>query len=481
MRVPRLIVSLAVVFCATVALAGDKGVTFITDPPGAQVLVNGNIVGTTPATLKFPSYCFGRKKWAFSAHQSTPIAVEFMRQGYAPKTILITNGPIRWVSLNGANSYQYYLIPTTEFRVKLDSVEEFFPRSAQTAQAVSVSNRGNPDRNAPTPLTIEALTQRAFPAVVVITTPKGSGSGFFISASGVIVTNAHVVEGESTATVTLSDGKPLQSTAMYVDANRDLAVIKVAGSGFAALPLAINPPTPGTEVVAIGSPGISTLTLTNTVTRGVVSGIRKGERGTWIQTDTAINPGNSGGPLLNMYGEVVGVNTMKIAAPGYSGLNFALAASEVAILVKSQFGVDLSRPSVEPYTPDHPSSIAASAVSSEKGVVQPVSTNPAAMEPIAGAQAFRTSQPQGGQPPAAQPAPQRASEATLDITSSPAGADIEMDGAFVGNTPSAVGISAGDHTIRITKQGFKPWERKIRISSGNVKLAAELESQAQGK
>ncbi|HYY70121.1 MAG TPA: PEGA domain-containing protein [Terriglobales bacterium] len=68
-------------------------------------------------------------------------------------------------------------------------------------------------------------------------------------------------------------------------------------------------------------------------------------------------------------------------------------------------------------------------------------------------------------------------QATMQIESVPSGADIELDGAFAGNTPSSLGIATGEHTIKITKAGYKPWERKIRISTGAVKLAAELEKQ----
>ena len=75
------------------------------------------------------------------------------------------------------------------------------------------------------------------------------------------------------------------------------------------------------------------------------------------------------------------------------------------------------------------------------------------------------------------PASASATQATVQIDSNPAGADIELDGAFAGNTPSSVGVPAGEHTIKITKAGYKAWERKVRISNGSVKIAAELEKQ----
>ena len=76
-------------------------------------------------------------------------------------------------------------------------------------------------------------------------------------------------------------------------------------------------------------------------------------------------------------------------------------------------------------------------------------------------------------------APAVTAQATMQIESTPPGADIELDGAFAGDTPSSVGVAAGGHTVKIIKPGYKPWERKIQISSGNVKITAELEKQEQ--
>ncbi len=455
----------AITFLNVVAFAGDKEVRFVSEPPGAQVFIDGKVVGTTPTSVKFASYCFGGKNWAFSKHLNRPIQVQFMKEGYAPKTLVITNGPIQWVSLNGANRYEYYVIPSLEITAKLDSVQDFFPNHPDVVSTAA----GRPNSTLPN-LTTEQVAQRAFGSVVVITTSKGSGSGFFITDTGVIATNAHVVEGESVATVSLSNGKPLQSTSIYVDSNRDLALIKVAGSSFNALTLNVQLPAPGTEVVAIGSPGISTLTLTNTVTRGVVGGIRKGEHGTWIQTDTSINPGNSGGPLLNMQGEVVGVNTMKIVATGYSGLNFAISAGELASIVKTQFGYDLFRSPTRP-SDSSPGTLVAS--NNGDAVGQPMSTGQNTVIPTS-----LSAPPQALLPQNSGSSPSNESKplpAKLDISSKPSGADIELDGAFVGDSPSSIGVTSGEHTLKISQKGFKPWERKITVSSGTISISAELD------
>jgi hypothetical protein len=70
-----------------------------------------------------------------------------------------------------------------------------------------------------------------------------------------------------------------------------------------------------------------------------------------------------------------------------------------------------------------------------------------------------------------------ASPGTIQVSSTPPGADVEIDGSFVGNTPSSVGIAAGDHTVKVSKSGYKPWEKKIKVSSGNIVLSPELEKE----
>lgn len=141
-----------------------------------------------------------------------------------------------------------------------------------------------------------------------------AGSGFVIHRDGYIVTNAHVVERTADTQVTFADGRAFAAQVVAVDAERDLAVLKVqADHPLQPLPLGTSADLmPGEPVVAIGNP----LGYENTVTAGVVSAtnreIQAGDGVTFrglIQTDASINPGNSGGPLLNMAGELIGINT----------------------------------------------------------------------------------------------------------------------------------------------------------------------------
>ncbi|HEX8359107.1 MAG TPA: trypsin-like peptidase domain-containing protein [Longimicrobium sp.] len=167
------------------------------------------------------------------------------------------------------------------------------------------------------------------------TPQQASGSGFIISADGYIVTNNHVIEGASKIVVVLSDNRQLPARLVGRDPNTDVAVIKVEGGSFPSVRLGTSDGTRiGEWVLAIGNP----LDLGTTVTSGIISAKGRpirvlgegGNGGRWaiedfIQTDAPINPGNSGGPLVNLRGEVVGVNSAIASPTGfYAGYGFAV-------------------------------------------------------------------------------------------------------------------------------------------------------------
>jgi S1-C subfamily serine protease len=156
---------------------------------------------------------------------------------------------------------------------------------------------------------------------------QGTGSGFMISADGRLITNAHVVEGTQTVTVTLKDGRIFQGKVLGIDPVTDVAAVKIEGTGLPTVVLGNSANlVPGEWAIAIGNP----LGLDNTVTAGIISATGRSSnevgiadrRVRFIQTDAAINPGNSGGPLLNALGEVIGINTAIRA--NAQGLGFAI-------------------------------------------------------------------------------------------------------------------------------------------------------------
>ncbi len=156
---------------------------------------------------------------------------------------------------------------------------------------------------------------------------RGVGSGFVVSSDGLIVTNAHVVDGSDKVEVTLKDGRTYKGKVMGTDSLTDVAVIKIDAEGLPAVTFADSDQLqPGEWAIAIGNP----LGLDNTVTTGIVSATGRtsaqigvaDKQVSFIQTDAAINPGNSGGPLLNAQGEVIGVNTAIIQ--NAQGIGFAI-------------------------------------------------------------------------------------------------------------------------------------------------------------
>ena len=165
--------------------------------------------------------------------------------------------------------------------------------------------------------------------------PRGLGSGFIISADGFVMTNAHVVEGADDITVTLSDRREFKGKVIGTDRRTDVALIKIDATGLPNVKIGDpNRLRVGEWVVAIGSP----FGLENTVTAGIVSAKARetGEFLPFIQTDVAVNPGNSGGPLINMRGEVVGINSQIFTTSGgYNGISFAIPIDE-AINVQQQ-------------------------------------------------------------------------------------------------------------------------------------------------
>lgn len=158
--------------------------------------------------------------------------------------------------------------------------------------------------------------------------PRGVGSGFILSSDGYIMTNAHVVEDADEVIVTLTDKRELKAKIIGTDKRSDVAVVKIEATGLPAVKIGdVGRLKVGEWVMAIGSP----FGLDNTVTAGIVSAKQRdtGDYLPFIQTDVAINPGNSGGPLINMRGEVVGINSQIYSRSGGSmGISFSIPMDE---------------------------------------------------------------------------------------------------------------------------------------------------------
>jgi serine protease Do len=165
--------------------------------------------------------------------------------------------------------------------------------------------------------------------------PRGVGSGFFITKDGSILTNHHVIDGADEIFVTLTDGREFKAVVVGSDARTDVALLKIDATDMVTLPIgSAQNLKKGQWVLAIGSP----FGLQATVTAGIVSAIGRetGDYLPFIQTDVAVNPGNSGGPLLDMSGQVVGINAQIVSrSGGFMGISLAIPIDE-AMLVADQ-------------------------------------------------------------------------------------------------------------------------------------------------
>ncbi|MDL2355071.1 MAG: DegQ family serine endoprotease [Pseudomonadota bacterium] len=170
--------------------------------------------------------------------------------------------------------------------------------------------------------------KRGTPAPQEEEVQRGIGSGFIISSDGLVLTNAHVVEGADEVLVTLTDRREFKAKVLGADQRSDVAVLKVDAASLPFLRMGDSGKIRvGEWVIAIGSP----FNLENSVTAGIISAKARdtGDYLPLIQTDVAVNPGNSGGPLINMRGEVIGINSqIATLSGGYNGISFAVPIDE---------------------------------------------------------------------------------------------------------------------------------------------------------
>jgi S1-C subfamily serine protease len=384
-----------------------------TNPLGAAVEIDGVPAGTTPYEKELPGGYFHKTKTSLGSRLGHPMVARISLAGYATKEILLTEGPMNWVGLNGRNHGEYWLLKSNHFQVDLYLISHTFTGNITAEVPASAAAGMEPA------LSLEELVARAKPAVVYLKGLSKAGTGFFVTETGVIATNAHLVRGEESMLTVLSSGQQLEAQVVYIDGDLDIALAKVPGTGFPHLKLA-DPSSirQGESVLAIGNPGDA---MFFSVTRGIVSAVGKFSRagaGTWIQTDTPINPGNSGGPLLNTRGEVIGINTQKVIKKSITGIGFALSSSELLGVLHHFY------PTTEPLT-------------------EKLSAPIAAMEP-------------------ADPLPEEDSYGTV-VLSKPVGAGIWVDRAFVGSVPATLKLTVGLHDIVVRSQGHADWIWKLHV------------------
>src|SRR2546425_6558263 len=420
--------------------AADK-LQITSNPSGSTVELDGLAVGTTPLEKDFPGGYFHKTRTSLGSRLEHPMVARISLSGYATKELTLTEGPMNWISLNGRNRGEYWLLKSAHFHVDLQPISETF--TGGITARVSDASAGLQSE-----LSLEELVRLTKPAVVYLKGLDKAGSGFFVTGTGVIVTNAHLARGEESLLALLSTGQQLEAKVVYVDADLDIALAKVElPSGRNAFPhLALTGATgvhQGESVLAIGNPGDAMLF---SVTKGIVSAVGtfpNAGPGTWIQTDTPINPGNSGGPLLNSRGEVIGINTQKLIKKNVTGIGFALSSTDV-LEVLHRFYPDLA--AFRPRAVAAPSQAATQEISD---AVEASSSSP----PVT---------PDG--------------VGTVALTSEPDGAEIFVDDKFYGNTPATLRLPAGSHAIVLKFPGRADWQRTLEVlKSSRVSLKATLD------
>lgn len=419
----KLILCAALFLLACPARADADKLQITSTPPGATVELDGVVVGTTPFEKDFPGGYFHKPRTALSSHLDHPIVARITLAGYATKEITLTVGPTNWHSLSGRVQWEYWHFKSDHFPVELSRISETFTGGI-TAE---VSHGGVGLRPE---LSLEELVSEAKPAVVFLKGLDKSGSGFFVTGTGVIVTNAHLARGEETLLTLLPNGQQLQAKVVHIDPDLDIALAKVelpaAQDNLPHLTLAdASTVHQGENVIAIGNPGDAMLF---SVTKGIVSAVGtfpSAGPGTWIQTDTPINPGNSGGPLLNSRGQVIGINTQKLIKKNVTGIGFALSATDLLNVLHRFY------PSAVP--------------------IREQLSAPARPLPLESAIAAPAEEPFG-----------------TVVLNKPEGAEIWVDNKFAGQIPAKLPLSATRHLVVIKVPGRADWPRFITVLPGSV-------------
>lgn len=404
------LLNLGIGFAKTFLVIGSQ-------PSGASVEIDGIVVGKTPYSVEIPSSYVRGGKSVFANFLRHQMHLRLTLDGYLPKEVDLANGPTPFITLNGVNHGDVWILKSNIFEFSLEKAATTFTGNVHVTLSNATSAVIRPA------LPTEEIVRLAAPAVLILQGAEGAGSGFLVSGSGIAVTNAHVARAQSELVAITGNGQSFQAKVVYLDAALDIALLKLEGTDFPHLQLAeIGAIQPGSTVIAVGTPNKG---FQNSATKGIVSGMgpMHGEPGTWIQTDAAINPGNSGGPLLNGAGEVVGITTQKpfLSSDGrqLQGIGFALSSNDLlSVLVR--FYPNLS--------------------------------------------------------PAGMPQPEHRGKGKVSITADLDAADIYIDAKFVGNAPATFSLPAGSHKIEVKGQSGTAWQRDLEVlEDGDVKLRAVLQ------
>lgn len=257
-------------------------------------------------------------KWALLNPKSQKQVAEFETAG----TFTMPSRDMAWMDIieHGVSDMMAKLLANPAFKAALSAPLD----DAQAGSASATSTYAFPAVQPPKEGTIKGATVLRS-AVVTIETLKGSGTGFYISKDGYLLTNNHVVGDDTFVKVKTSTGRELPGEVLAFDAKRDVVLIKTAKIPFEPLSIRPTDPGQGEDVYAIGSPLGDD--FNGSMTHGVVSGFRDTESGRFLQSDVSVLPGNSGSPLLDQKGAVVGIADIGGGMRG-GNMNFFIPIAE---------------------------------------------------------------------------------------------------------------------------------------------------------
>jgi len=326
LKAPVCVVMLSIVLCApsTVSAAKKITVTISSEPSGANVEWNGQVIGTTPLVRELDDTVFKSPKWLWSGYLGEEIAFHIRKEGYVGKELRLTSGPYRWVNANNTAEKIYFVITGTSFHVSLEPDALTRVKTEAAAAAAAAERQREGERTARGPL-------------------QSSGTGFFVSSAGYVATNHHVVSGAREISVTSpATGRTAPATVVLQDKNNDLVILKVSDpEAVGALPsLRIADAASvklGQTTFTVGFPLGEVMGSAPRLATGTVNGlfgIRDDPR--LLQISNPIQPGNSGGPLFNDNGELIGVVVSGLNAE-YFYENAGIIPQNVNFAVKAGF------------------------------------------------------------------------------------------------------------------------------------------------
>ena len=451
------LVSLALAFLLlfpATTLADKLSIT--SSPSGAVVEIDGVKVGKTPFVKDYPGGYFHRTKTAIGSRLEHPLVARVTLDGFAPKVVALCDGPQQWRDLHGRTRGEYWTFKVPVFDVILVPISKLFTGEVdiKTARDMSAELTHN--------LTLEQVVERVKPSVVFLEGSNRSGTGFLVTDSGLIATNAHVAREEESLLAKFSGGVQLKADVAYIDDEVDIALLKADAKGAAFPHLTLGDPSAvhqGQEVLAIGNPGAAMLF---SVTKGIVSAVDKfpgAGPGTWIQTDAQINPGNSGGPLVNMKGEVIGITTSKASSADTTGIGFALSVSHLRSILHNFYPDEniLTEAFTTQATSDPNTDVTARPA--------PLSTEP--NESAAGAIQRRA--------PAVDSNPIFVGYGIVDV-GGPTGSKVEVDGVHTEGVPASFRLRAGVHKIVVIRaDGYRQPQFVHVVANSEVTLVPPVD------